>query len=354
MPDRAEHDERVRAAGHAAARPRGVRHRVADDRGQRDRRQLPHWTPADRRVRGRHVRVRGRVQRRVLPGAARVPARRLHRAGRPLRVPGARDAQLPADRSPGRRRGRRVVRARPPVRAREPVVAGVARPRRRRRVRPSQAPAPGGRAPPRLRRARRRGRPALPAARQPPRRVPAVPRAVPAPRAPAALRAAGVGRVRRRAGGRLGRARAQLALRRRRAGRLPRGRQLRVRGHGPPRVHRRALVHRHHGRRRRGRRVQPGPRPVPQPVRLAAVELRAAVRDDGVRRVQQRGPGPRLAGRQHARRTRRPGVQLRRRLRRHQVLSVRTVLPGLVGFRSVCRRRCVEHCLRRLDVFRFQ
>lgn len=333
-----------------------MRHRLGADRQQLDGDQLPDGPRADRRVRGPGVRVGGHVQRRVLPGAAVGPARRLHGAGRAVRVPGRVVARLRADRGHRAAGHRRVVRAHPAVRAREPGVAGVARPRRRRRLLQTQAEARHARGTAAVRRRRRRRcrGPRVPATRPRRRHVPAVPDAVHAFRAAAAVRSAGAGDVRRAAGGRLGRPDTEPVFRSRRAGRVPGGRQPGVRGHAPPGIVGHAVGRRHGGRRPAHRRVQPGPLAPPQPSRFAAAQRRAALRPGHVHGVQQHGPGAQRARQERPRRTRRHGVQLRRRVPRHQDVSVRPFPAGLVGVRVVRRRGRAEHRFRRIDVSRHQ
>jgi len=125
LPDLAEHDHRVRTPRHGTVEPRDVRDRLDPDHQQSDRGEFPDRARTNRRIRGPRVRVGHRVQRRVFPDAAHGPTRRLHRAGRVVRVPIRVVAQLRAD-GRGRVVGyRRVVRADPRVRARESRVAGV-------------------------------------------------------------------------------------------------------------------------------------------------------------------------------------------------------------------------------------
>lgn len=122
-----------------------MRHRLDAEFQQLDHNQPADGACAHRRVRGYRVGGGQRAQLRVFPVAARRPANRLHRDRRTVRVPGRVAAQLLAD---GRRRHGghgRVVRARQEFRAREPGVAGVPRPHRRRRVLQTQAEAPAAR-----------------------------------------------------------------------------------------------------------------------------------------------------------------------------------------------------------------
>lgn len=287
----------------------------------------------------------------MFPDAVRGQARRVHGAGRAVRLPGRLLAQLLADRDHCGAEHRRLVRVGPLVRAREPCVAGVPGQNRRRRV--LQAQVETGHHRHRCR-CRCHSRPVVLQARQPIGRLPAVLGALSAPGTPTAVRAAGDRLIRRPAGGRLGDSRAQLVLHSRRAGRVPRDRQFRVFRHGPSGVHHHTVVHRHTGGQPRDRRVQSGPPAVPQPPGFTAVELHTANGIDNVHHVQQRRVGAQLAREEHARRARRPRVQLRGRLFGHQELSVRARVPGLVGVCVFRRRSRFERCLRRADVLRTQ
>lgn len=170
-------------------------------------------------------------------------------------------------------------------------------------------------------------------------------------RAAAAVRFAVAGDVRRAAGGRLGRPHTEPVLNSRRAGRVPGGRRPGVRGHAPPGIVGHVVVRRHADRRPDHSRVQSVPPDLPQQLRFATSQHRAAVRPDLVHGVQQHGPGAQRARQERPRRTRRHGVQLRRRVLRHQNISVRPFPAGLVGVRVVRRRGRIEHRFRRVDVF---
>jgi len=277
-----------------------------------------------------------------------------------VRVPGRVAAQLRADGCRVHGGHHRVVHCRPGVCARESGLAGVPWPHRRRRILQTQVKGPAAGGPPIGGRRRgtldrrqiRGGRCHLPAP-PPSGRLPAATGAGPAPGPPANVRPVGVGVVRHGNGGRLGRARAQQPLCSRSVGRVPSGRRPRVHRHEPPGIVGHARGRRHADGRRRHRHLQPRPPSVPQPAWFAAVELHPVVGPDRVLHVQQRRHGAPLARRALCRRRARGlSVRVHRRLRRHQVLSVRARRRRLVGVRSFRGRVCTEHRLRRPDVFR--
>lgn len=173
-------------------------------------------------------------------------------------------------------------------------------------------------------------------------------------RATAAVRSVAVDHVRLPASERFRRAGAQLVFHIRRTGRVPGGRQSDVRGHAPPGVDGHPVVRRTARRQPDNNRLQLVPQSVPQPSGLADIRFRAAVGHGGPHDVQLYGIGPARSHKERARRTRRDGVQLRLRVPRNPVLSVRPLPYKLVGVPVL--RGCVrvERRFRRVGVFRTQ
>lgn len=188
----------------------------------------------------------------------------------------------------------------------------------------------------------------------PPARVlPAAAYSRPAPGLSANIRAAGVGVLRHAVCVRLGRARAHRSICGHRAGHIPGVRCRRGHRHGPPGIGGHARGRRHADCRHHHCRLQPGPPAIPQPPRFATAKLHPVAGPDRVVRVQRRRSGSPLARPTlYAGRARGVGVRLRRRICRHQILSVRARRGRLVGVRHLRDRGRHKHRLRRADVLR--